>query len=92
MCVCSKALAFQERTHTKPDSGSENAVCTVMNPPGYLACARCSGSGSLIVAEPVASVGFDDRPLQEPTTQRCPNCSGAAKVCHSSPITFKLGS
>ena len=43
------------------------------------------------MAEPVASVGSDDRPLQEPTTQRCPNCSGAAKVPHFT-SSFKLGS
>lgn len=58
----------------------EHKRCRYCHGTGYLACARCSGSGSLIVAEPVASVGYDERPLQEPTTQRCPNCSGAAKV------------
>lgn len=58
----------------------EHKRCRYCHGTGYLACARCSGSGSLIVAEPVASIGVDDRPLPAPTTQRCPNCSGAAKV------------
>ena len=42
------------------------------------------------MAEPVASAGYDDRPLQEPTTQRCPNCSGAAKVPYCPP-SFRFG-
>lgn len=58
----------------------EHKRCRYCHGTGYLACARCSGSGSIIVAEPVASVGVNDRPLPVPTTQRCPNCSGAAKV------------
>lgn len=47
---------------------------------GYLACARCAGSGALIDVEPVAIVGDNDSPLSPPKAQRCPTCSGAAKV------------
>jgi hypothetical protein len=50
------------------------------NHAGYLACARCAGSGSLVVMEPVTSLGQSDLPLSAPTTQRCSNCSGTAKV------------
>lgn len=47
---------------------------------GYLACARCSASGVFLSIEPVSLPGGCDYPLQPPTTQRCPNCSGAGKV------------
>lgn len=47
---------------------------------GYLACARCSSTGSLVLVEPVATVNGSDQPLLPPTTERCPNCLGAGKV------------
>ncbi|XP_042419412.1 protein ORANGE, chloroplastic-like [Zingiber officinale] len=47
---------------------------------GYLACARCSSTGTLVLAEPVATVNPIDRPLSPPRTERCSNCSGSGKV------------
>ncbi|XP_072970212.1 protein ORANGE-LIKE, chloroplastic-like isoform X2 [Typha angustifolia] len=47
---------------------------------GYLACARCSASGVVLSIEPISISGCSDHPLLPPTTQRCPNCSGAGKV------------
>ncbi|KAK3033218.1 hypothetical protein RJ639_033098 [Escallonia herrerae] len=48
---------------------------------GYLACARCSSTGALVLIEPVVStVNGGDRPLSPPKTERCSNCSGAGKV------------
>lgn len=35
---------------------------------GYLACARCAGSGAIVAMDGGAS------------SERCPNCAGAAKV------------
>ncbi|CAK9201237.1 unnamed protein product [Sphagnum troendelagicum] len=58
----------------------EHKRCKYCHGTGYLACARCAGSGSLVVMEPVTSLGQSDLPLSAPTTQRCSNCSGAAKV------------
>ncbi|WOH06847.1 hypothetical protein DCAR_0626276 [Daucus carota subsp. sativus] len=47
---------------------------------GYLACARCSSTGALVLIEPVAMVNGGDEPLSPPKTERCSNCSGAGKV------------
>lgn len=49
---------------------------------GYLACARCSSTGALVLIEPVATVSGGNQPLSEPKTERCPNCSGSGKVSH----------
>lgn len=47
---------------------------------GYLACARCSSTGSLVLIEPVSTLNGGDQPLSPPKTERCSNCSGAGKV------------
>ncbi|XP_061359389.1 protein ORANGE, chloroplastic-like [Gastrolobium bilobum] len=47
---------------------------------GYLACARCSSTGALVLIEPVSTVNGGDRPLSPPKTERCSNCSGSGKV------------
>ncbi|XP_028806033.1 protein ORANGE-GREEN, chloroplastic isoform X2 [Neltuma alba] len=47
---------------------------------GYLACARCSNTGSLVLIEPVTTVNGRDQPLTPPKTERCSNCSGSGKV------------
>ncbi|CAB4271158.1 unnamed protein product [Prunus armeniaca] len=46
---------------------------------GYLACARCSSTGTLVLTEPISAVD-GDQPLSLPKTERCSNCSGAGKV------------
>lgn len=47
---------------------------------GYLACARCSNTGALVLIEPVSSITGGDQPLSAPRTERCSNCSGSGKV------------
>ncbi|MED6167258.1 hypothetical protein PIB30_001154 [Stylosanthes scabra] len=47
---------------------------------GYLACARCSSTGALVLIEPVSTVNGRDQPLSPPKTERCSNCSGSGKV------------
>ena len=47
---------------------------------GYLACARCSSTGSLVLIEPVSTYNGGDQPLSPPKTERCSNCLGAGKV------------
>lgn len=47
---------------------------------GYLACARCSSTGALVVAEPVSAISGGNHSLSPPETERCSNCSGAGKV------------
>ncbi|KAG5013838.1 hypothetical protein JHK82_025973 [Glycine max] len=47
---------------------------------GYLACARCSSTGALVLIEPVSTVKGGDKPLSPPKTERCSNCSGSGKV------------
>ncbi|KEH29340.1 chaperone dnaJ-like protein [Medicago truncatula] len=47
---------------------------------GYLACARCSNTGALVLIEPVSSFNGGDQPLSPPKTERCSNCSGSGKV------------
>ena len=49
---------------------------------GYLACARCSSTGALVLIEPVSTVNSGSQPLSPPKTERCSNCSGAGKVVH----------
>lgn len=49
---------------------------------GYLACARCSNTGSLVLIEPVSTVDGGDQHLSAPKTERCLNCSGSGKVGH----------
>ncbi|XP_021667957.2 protein ORANGE, chloroplastic isoform X1 [Hevea brasiliensis] len=46
----------------------------------YLACARCSSTGALVLIEPVSTVNSGDQPLSAPKTERCSNCSGSGKV------------
>eukprot|EP01018_Ginkgo_biloba_P020082 Gb_39394 [translate_table: standard] len=58
----------------------EHKRCKYCHGTGYLACARCSNTGALVVVEPITRVNVSDSPLQLPTTERCPNCSGAGKV------------
>lgn len=59
------------------ESGIDAWSCDLMA--GYLACARCSASGVCLSVDPIVTDAIDD-PLRVPTTQRCPNCSGAGKV------------
>lgn len=47
---------------------------------GYLACARCSNTGALVLVEPVSTVNGGDQPLSPPKAERCPNCAGSGKV------------
>lgn len=58
----------------------EKKICKYCHGTGYLACARCSASGICLKTEPVSITSDASRPLRAPTTQRCPNCSGAGKV------------
>ncbi|OAE35238.1 hypothetical protein AXG93_1162s1140 [Marchantia polymorpha subsp. ruderalis] len=59
----------------------EQKRCRYCHGTGYLACARCSGSGALIVKESLVSAGgHADSGLRMPTSQRCSTCAGAAKV------------
>ncbi|XP_051114242.1 protein ORANGE-LIKE, chloroplastic-like isoform X1 [Andrographis paniculata] len=57
----------------------EEKKCKYCSGTGYLACARCSGSGLCLPAKPIVA-SASDRPLSTPTMERCPNCSGAGKV------------
>ncbi|XP_028057528.1 uncharacterized protein LOC114261454 isoform X2 [Camellia sinensis] len=50
---------------------------------GYLASARCSSSGVLVLVEPVSTVNGGDQHLATPKTERCSNCSGSGKVNHA---------
>ncbi|KAI3409479.1 uncharacterized protein J3R85_019308 [Psidium guajava] len=58
----------------------EKKRCKYCHGTGYLACARCSGSGVCLSVNPILVTGAADRPLQVPKTERCPNCSGSGKV------------
>lgn len=58
----------------------EHKRCKYCLGTGYLACARCSSTGSLVLVEPIATVNGGDQPLSPPRTERCSNCSGAGKV------------
>ncbi|KAJ4954373.1 hypothetical protein NE237_011156 [Protea cynaroides] len=58
----------------------EHKRCKYCLGTGYLACARCSNTGSLVLIEPVATFNGGDKPLSLPRTERCSNCSGSGKV------------
>ncbi|GMP69788.1 hypothetical protein CsSME_00028915 [Camellia sinensis var. sinensis] len=58
----------------------EDKRCKYCLGTGYLACARCSSSGALVLIEPESTVNARDQPLSPPKTERCSNCSGAGKV------------
>ncbi|KAL5701870.1 hypothetical protein ACHQM5_027156 [Ranunculus cassubicifolius] len=58
----------------------EHKRCKYCLGTGYLACARCSSTGTLVLTEPVATLNGGDQPLSPPRTERCSNCSGAGKV------------
>ncbi|XP_065871938.1 protein ORANGE, chloroplastic-like [Euphorbia lathyris] len=58
----------------------EHKRCKYCLGTGYLACARCSSSGALVLIEPVSTVSGVDQPLSAPKTERCSNCSGSGKV------------
>nr|XP_010919771.1 protein ORANGE, chloroplastic [Elaeis guineensis] len=58
----------------------EHKRCKYCLGTGYLACARCSSTGAIVLIEPVATVNGGDQPLSPPRTERCSNCSGSGKV------------
>ncbi|XP_078438164.1 protein ORANGE, chloroplastic-like [Wolffia australiana] len=59
----------------------EHKRCKYCIGTGYLACARCSSTGSVVLREPViASVNGFDLPISSTRTERCSNCSGSGKV------------
>ncbi|CAM6089542.1 unnamed protein product [Calypogeia fissa] len=60
----------------------EHKRCTYCHGTGYLACARCSGSGTLISMESLVSAGGGGgtKTMSKPVSTKCSNCAGAAKV------------
>ncbi|KAF7818807.1 protein ORANGE-LIKE, chloroplastic [Senna tora] len=58
----------------------EKKMCKYCHGTGYLACARCSGSGVCLNIDLISVSSATDKPLQVPSTRRCTNCSGAGKV------------
>ncbi|XP_075514236.1 protein ORANGE, chloroplastic-like [Primulina tabacum] len=60
----------------------EHKRCKYCLGTGYLACARCSSSGSLVLVEPVSSLSSGNQHLSPSKTERCSYCSGSGKVCH----------
>lgn len=58
----------------------EHKRCKYCLGTGYLACARCSNTGAIVLIEPVSSVNGENQPLSTPRTERCSNCSGSGKV------------
>ncbi|KAL5569737.1 hypothetical protein UlMin_026312 [Ulmus minor] len=58
----------------------EDKRCKYCLGTGYLACARCSNTGALVLIEPVSKFNGGDQPLSPPRTERCSNCSGSGKV------------
>ncbi|XP_075500705.1 protein ORANGE, chloroplastic [Primulina tabacum] len=58
----------------------EHKRCKYCLGTGYLACARCSSTGSLVLIEPVSALGSGNQHLSPPKTERCSNCSGSGKV------------
>ncbi|KAG2240050.1 hypothetical protein Bca4012_067635 [Brassica carinata] len=58
----------------------EHKRCKYCLGTGYLACARCSSTGSLVVTEPVSAIAGGNHSVSTSTTERCSNCSGAGKV------------
>ncbi|GAB4854724.1 hypothetical protein Ancab_023310 [Ancistrocladus abbreviatus] len=71
------ALMVVEANNVKQQ---EDKRCKYCLGTGYLACARCSSTGALVLIEPVSTVSDGDQPLSSPKTERCPNCSGSGKV------------
>eukprot|EP00252_Welwitschia_mirabilis_P025440 TRINITY_DN7931_c0_g1_i1.p1 TRINITY_DN7931_c0_g1~~TRINITY_DN7931_c0_g1_i1.p1 ORF type:complete len:311 (-),score=58.93 TRINITY_DN7931_c0_g1_i1:306-1238(-) len=58
----------------------EQKKCRYCLGTGYLACARCSSTGSLVLVDSLSTASGSEHPLLSPKTERCPNCSGAGKV------------
>ncbi|KAL0359071.1 UNVERIFIED_CONTAM: protein ORANGE-GREEN, chloroplastic [Sesamum angustifolium] len=58
----------------------EHKRCKYCLGTGYLACARCSSTGSVVLIEPVSTLNSGEQPLSPPKTERCSNCSGSGKV------------
>lgn len=58
----------------------EHKRCKYCLGTGYLACARCSSTGALVLTEPVSAIAGGNHSLSPPKTERCSNCSGAGKV------------
>ncbi|KAJ4728959.1 Chaperone dnaJ-like protein [Melia azedarach] len=58
----------------------EHKRCKYCLGTGYLACARCSSTGAIVLIEPVSTANSGDQPLSAPKTERCSNCSGSGKV------------
>ncbi|KAL4018850.1 hypothetical protein IC575_022476 [Cucumis melo] len=58
----------------------EHKRCKYCLGTGYLACARCSNTGALVLIEPVSTLNGEHQPLSLPKTERCQNCSGSGKV------------
>ncbi|CAA0836669.1 Encodes a close homolog of the Cauliflower OR (Orange) protein. The function of OR is to induce th e differentiation of proplastids or other noncolored plastids into chromoplasts for carotenoid accumulation. Both proteins contain a Cysteine-rich zi /.../ger domain that is highly specific to DnaJ-like molecular chaperons [Striga hermonthica] len=58
----------------------EQKRCKYCHGTGYLACARCTSTGSVVLTQPVSTLNADDQPLSLPKTERCSNCSGSGKV------------
>lgn len=58
----------------------EHKRCKYCLGTGYLACARCSSTGTLLLADAVSTIDGGDQPLSLPKTERCSNCSGSGKV------------
>nr|PNR59591.1 hypothetical protein PHYPA_002382 [Physcomitrium patens] len=55
----------------------EQQRCKYCHGTGYLACARCAGSGSIVGME---NGGTTAALASSSSTERCPNCAGATKV------------
>lgn len=58
----------------------EHKRCKYCLGTGYLACARCSNTGVLVLIEPPAGSNGVDKSPSSSKTERCPNCSGSGKV------------
>ncbi|XVE63828.1 hypothetical protein DITRI_Ditri07aG0051800 [Diplodiscus trichospermus] len=58
----------------------EHKRCKYCLGTGYLGCARCSNTGSIVLIELVSTVKGGNQPLSAPKTERCSNCSGSGKV------------
>lgn len=58
----------------------EHKRCKYCLGTGYLACARCSSTGAIVLIEPVSTINGENQPLSRPKTERCSNCSGSGKV------------
>ncbi|KAL6581365.1 hypothetical protein OROMI_007288 [Orobanche minor] len=71
------ALMVVEMNNVKQQ---EHKRCKYCLGTGYLACARCSSTGSLVFINPVSTLNEGSRPLPSPETEMCSNCSGSGKV------------